>query len=153
MQKSCSIAFLFLLIALAGCQAPKPTSNPIAAASLSHSSASHIAGKRFVTKISGASFVAAPRWFPKNDRPPLSPGAAKREAMKMVAQTVEDIRLWKLEEIILKQPIGGPLAEEYWVYQIRFSGPKYKTQFSNDNESSLYIYVLMNGVAMPVELH
>src|SRR5438552_918575 len=86
-----------LLVAATGCQTPKPAPHPFTNA-LS-SSGSDVEGKSYMSKISGESLLAAPRWSAKRDQPPLAPGAAKRAAMKMLSQTVADIRQWKLEEI------------------------------------------------------
>ena len=71
--------------------------------------------------------------------------------MKMLSQTVADVHQWRLEEISLKQPFDGALGNEYWVYQIRFSGPKYKSQFGSNMGSTLNVIVLMSGKAVPVE--
>ena len=140
---------LLLLVATTACRTPKPTTHPFTDA-LS-SSGSDVEGKSYMSKISGESLLATPRWSAKRDQPPLAPGAAKRAAMKMLSQTVADVRQWKLEEISLKQPFDGALGEEYWIYQIRFSGPKYKSQFGSNMGSTLNVSVLMSGEAVPVE--
>ena len=104
-----------------------------------------------MAKLGAEALLAAPRWASTRDQPPLAPGAAKRAAMKMLSQTVVDARQWKLDEIGLKQPFDGALGPEYWIYQIHFTGPKYKSQSGGDMDSSLNLLVLMSGKVIPPE--
>ena len=152
MQTPCSFfvrLLPLLLVAMAGCQSPKRVSQPFTSAL--YSTGSDIEGKRFIAKLGGEALLAAPCWDLKHDQPPLAPGAAKRAAMKALSQTVADMRKWKLEEIGLIQPFDGALGADYWIYQIRFSGPKYKSPFGSDMGSMLNILVLMSGEVIPLE--
>jgi hypothetical protein len=146
---SFSVFLVSLLTVATGCQSAKPVSNPFTSAVFS--SGSDIEGKSYMANLSGEALLAAPRWVSTRDQPPLAPGAAKRAAMKMLSQTVADAGQWKLEEISLKQPFDGALGPEYWIYQVRFSGPMYKSQFGSDMRSSLNLMVLMSGKVISPE--
>lgn len=142
--------FLVLLLAVAaGCQTAKPVSKPFTSGVFS--SGSDIGGASYVASLSAEALLAAPRWSSTRDQPPLAPGAAKRAAMKMLSQTVTDARQWKLQDISLRQPFDGALGPEYWIYEIRFSGPKYQSQFGSNMGSTLNLMVLMSWKAIPPE--
>jgi hypothetical protein len=138
-----------LLLMTNGCQSPKPVSSSFASGV--YSSGSDIGGTSYMAKLSAEALLAAPPWSPKRDRPPLAPGVAKQAAMTMLSQTVSDMRQWRLEEITLMQPFDGALGAGFWVYKIRFSGPKYKSQFGSDMGSTANLLVLMNGQAVALE--
>jgi hypothetical protein len=100
-----------------------------------------------------ANILATPRWSPGREHPPLGPGAAMRLAAQALSQTVTNVQQWEFMELALDQPFDDrDFPQGYWIYNIRYNGPRKKSDQANVTiGSTLNFYVLMNGKVLPLE--
>jgi hypothetical protein len=137
-----------------GCQtsAPQQASKKSSYPSLGNSS--DLEGRVFLSTLHGEQLLQTPQWSPRKDRPPLSPGAARRAAEQMLQQNVKNMSQWKLEEIVIVEPfheMPSSFEPDYWIYRCKFKGPRYKTEHGSEMRSSADIIVLMDGSVVPLK--